>query len=117
MDYSKIATVANAYTNEISGVLYITSGAGVAINYYIPNLINYMPNLNPIISGMHWFVLMSVLGMMYNILTSKKALHPVTGTKCHICESSLLYTGLKCSNLDCNYDIELNTQSIQKNDA
>lgn len=118
MDYDKIATVATSYTNELSEFIYIIAGTGVVLNYYIPNLNyyipilnHYIPILNAAINGMHWFVLMSVLGMCYKVISSRKALHDVIGKKCHSCESSLLYTSLKCSNPDCNYKIKLNTKS------
>ena len=104
MDYDKIVTVANAYAKELSGVIYIISATGVIINYYIPNSIPFIP-------GMHWVVLMSVLAIARDLGTSKKELHRVIGTKCHRCESTLLYTSLKCSNSDCNYKIKLDAKT------
>lgn len=102
MDYSTISQVASRYTNSIGPFSFIISGGGVSFNYYIPDLIPLI-----LLHGMYWVLLVSILGMIIIQFKDSQMPHAVIGEKCIKCQRPLLYTGVKCSNDKCDYEVKL----------
>lgn len=103
MNYPKIGETANRLVNTSGPFMFIISGAGVSINYYLPSLIP-----SKLISGMYWVVSMSVIYMVWSLIQHFKNPHHVVGEKCPKCQKPLLNTGVKCSNPDCGFKVKFN---------
>ncbi len=101
MGYLEVAEEANRYTGKLGTVMFFISGGGVSLNYYIPSLIPFT-----LISGMYWVLSMNVLGMIWIFIQHLKNPHHAVGEKCPKCRKAVLYTGVRCSNTDCDYKLK-----------
>ena len=93
--------MASKYSNKVGPLVYFVSVFGVSFDHYIPSIIP-----SKIIDGMYWSIAVSCLGMAWFFMNHLGNPHLSIGQQCPKCQKPILYTGIKCSNPDCDYVVK-----------